>query len=234
MSERLGLRGLYVLGLLLAGAISLVIALVQEPVLITLVNGLGGVSYVLRYTAVVLIVGAVLPARAPGHRSVDGTLRGGRARGHRRRAVRGIVVRSLGGAALFLLCAGLLGPGRGHRVVGAARAGVRAARGAPPARSGRAVASAVCARHSAHRMHSDYDRRTGRRGLPGPAAGRSSVGCLTREHDDRRAVATRRFVGRSAHRREHAGWPPGRPASGQACAVDRAADRNGPTDRTGL
>jgi MFS family permease len=108
MSERLGLRGLYVLGLLMAAAISLVIALVQEPVLITLVNGLGGVSYVLRYTAVVLIVGAVLPhaLRATGQ-SMARFVGGGLA------AIvagpfAGVVYGSLGGAALFLICAALL------------------------------------------------------------------------------------------------------------------------------
>ena len=95
-------------GLLLAGAISLVIALVKEPVLITLVNGLGGVSYVLRYTAVVLIVGAVLPhaLRATGQ-SMARFVGGGLA------AIvagpfAGIVYGSLGGSALFLLCAGLM------------------------------------------------------------------------------------------------------------------------------
>ncbi|MET0771856.1 MAG: MFS transporter [Candidatus Limnocylindrales bacterium] len=108
MSERLGLRGLYVLGLLLAGAISLVIALVQEPVLIALVNGLGGVSYVLRYTAVVLIVGAVLPhaLRATGQ-SMARFVGGGLA------AIvagpfAGVVYGSLGGPALFVICAWLL------------------------------------------------------------------------------------------------------------------------------
>ena len=108
MSERLGLRGLYVVGLLLAGGISLVMALVQDPVFITLVNSLGGVSYVLRYTAVVLIVGAVLPhaLRATGQ-SMARFVGGGLA------AIvagpfAGIVYGSLGGPALFLICAGLL------------------------------------------------------------------------------------------------------------------------------
>jgi MFS family permease len=108
MSERLGLRGLYVLGLLMAAAISLVIALVHDAVLITIVNGLGGVSYVLRYTGVVLIVGAVLPhaLRATGQ-SMARFVGGGLA------AIvagpfAGTVYASLGGPALFLMCAGLL------------------------------------------------------------------------------------------------------------------------------
>jgi PPP family 3-phenylpropionic acid transporter len=108
MSERLGLRGLYVLGLLMAAAISFVVALVHEPVLITLVNGLGGVSYVLRYTAVVLIVGAVLPQalRATGQ-SMARFVGGGLA------AIvagpfAGIIYGTGGGTALFLTCAGLM------------------------------------------------------------------------------------------------------------------------------
>jgi MFS family permease len=108
MSERLGLRGLYVLGLLLAAAISAVIALVSDPVAITIINGLGGVSYVMRYTAVVLIVGAVLPhaLRATGQ-SMTRFVGGGLA------AIvagpfGGIIYDSLGGSALFLVCAGLL------------------------------------------------------------------------------------------------------------------------------
>jgi PPP family 3-phenylpropionic acid transporter len=108
MSDRLGLRGLYVLGLLMAAAISLVIALVHDAVLITIVNGFGGVSYVLRYTGVVLIVGAVLPhaLRATGQ-SMARFVGGGLA------AIvagpfAGAVYGSLGGSALFLMCAGLL------------------------------------------------------------------------------------------------------------------------------
>jgi MFS family permease len=108
MGERLGLRGLYVLGLLLAAITSLVIAVVQDPLLISFVNGFGGVSYVLRYTAVVLIVGAVLPhaLRATGQ-SMARFVGGGLA------AIvagpfAGIIYGALGGTALFLMCAGLL------------------------------------------------------------------------------------------------------------------------------
>jgi PPP family 3-phenylpropionic acid transporter len=108
MSERLGLRGLYVAGLLMAAAVSAVIALVEEPVLITLVNGFGGVSYVLRYTAVVLIVGAVLPhaLRATGQ-SMARFVGGGLA------AIvagpfAGVVYGAGGGPALFLTCACLM------------------------------------------------------------------------------------------------------------------------------
>lgn len=108
MSERLGLRGLYVLGLLLGAGISLVMALAQDPVVISVVNGLGGVSYVMRYTAVVLIVGAVLPhaLRATGQ-SMARFVGGGLA------AIvagpfAGVIYGYLGGPALFVVCAGLL------------------------------------------------------------------------------------------------------------------------------
>jgi len=111
LSERLGLRGLYVAGLLLAGAVSLVIALAREPMLIAIVNGVGGISYVLRYTAVVLIVGAVLPhaLRATGQ-SMAHFVGGGLA------AIvagpfAGAIYGSLGGPALFVTCAGLMSLG---------------------------------------------------------------------------------------------------------------------------
>lgn len=111
MAERLGLRGLYVLGLLLSMVVTLVIALAHEPLLITAANGLGGVSYVLRYTGLVLIVGAVLPhaLRATGQ-SLTRFVGGGLA------AIvagpfAGTLYGNLGGTALFLMCALLLSLG---------------------------------------------------------------------------------------------------------------------------
>lgn len=111
MTDRLGLRGLYVLGLLLSVGVTLVIALAQEPLLVTLANGLGGVSYVLRYTGVVLIVGAVLPhaLRATGQ-SLTRFVGGGLA------AIvagpfAGTLYGNLGGTTLFLVCAALLSVG---------------------------------------------------------------------------------------------------------------------------
>ncbi len=76
-----------------------------------LANSVGGVSYVLRYTGMVLIVGAVLPhaLRATGQ-SMTRFVGGGLA------AIvagpfAGAVYGSLGGPALFLACAGLLSLG---------------------------------------------------------------------------------------------------------------------------
>jgi MFS family permease len=111
LGERLGLRGLYVAGLVLSVGVTLVIAAAQEPLLIAVANGLGGVSYVLRYTGMVLIIGAVLPhaLRATGQ-SLTRLVGGGLA------AVvagpfAGAVYGALGGPALFLLCALLLSLG---------------------------------------------------------------------------------------------------------------------------
>jgi PPP family 3-phenylpropionic acid transporter len=111
LSEWLGLRGLYVTGFVISVVVMLVIAVAQDPLLIAIANGLGGVSYVLRYTSVVLIVGAVLPPalRATGQ-SMTRLVGGGLA------AIvagpfAGTVYDILGGAALFLVCALLLSVG---------------------------------------------------------------------------------------------------------------------------
>ncbi len=111
LGERLGLRGLYVVGLVLSVGVVLIIAVAQEPLVITLANGLGGLSYVLRYTGTVLIVGAILPhaLRATGQ-SLTRLVGGGLA------AIiagpfAGAVYGSLGGTALFVLCAALLSAG---------------------------------------------------------------------------------------------------------------------------
>lgn len=136
LSERLGLRGLYVLGMVMSVGVMLFVAFAQEPALVALSRGLEGASYVLRYAGIVLIVGAVLPhaLRATGQslaRLVGGGL-----------AVivagpfAGAVYGSFGGPALFLACAcitglgaliawrGLRGPafGPGARIVSAAPA----------------------------------------------------------------------------------------------------------------
>lgn len=111
LTERLGLRGLYVLGLVIAVGVMLVIAIAQEPLVIAVANGIGGVSYVLRYTGMVLIVGAVLPhaLRATGQ-SLTRLVGGGLA------AIvagpfAGAVYGGLGGTVLFLLCAILVSLG---------------------------------------------------------------------------------------------------------------------------
>jgi len=111
LSDRLGLRGLYVLGLVASGGVMLVIAVAQEPLVIAVANGLGGVSYVLRYTGVVLIVGAVLPhaLRATGQ-SLTRLVGGGLA-AIAAGPFAGAVYGSLGSTALFLVCALLVTTG---------------------------------------------------------------------------------------------------------------------------
>lgn len=132
MTERLGLRGLYVLGLVMSVGVTLIIAVAQEPLLITAVNGLGGVSYVLRYTGLVLIVGAVLPhaLRATGQ-SLARFVGGGLA------AIvagpfAGGVYGNLGGTALFLTCALLLSLGALIAWRGLRGQAFAPRRGAPP------------------------------------------------------------------------------------------------------
>jgi MFS family permease len=105
MTARLGLRRFYVLGLLIAAACLVFVAVVSDPVLVALSRGVDGASYVLRYAGIVLIIGAVLPPtlRATGQ-SLAWFVGGGLS------AViagpfAGAMYESLGGTALFATCA---------------------------------------------------------------------------------------------------------------------------------
>jgi MFS family permease len=131
MSDRLGLRGLYALGVLMSGAVMLFVAAAQEPLLVTLARGLDGVAYVLRYTGIVLIVGAVLPhsLRATGQ-SLTRLVGAGGLAAIVAGPFAGAIFGSLGSAALFVACAllmfggaliawrGLRGPAFGPRHAG--------------------------------------------------------------------------------------------------------------------
>lgn len=67
-ARRLGLRGLFVVGALVAALQYAVVAVAPEPWLVTAVRTADGAAYALRYAAIVLVVGACLPAayRATG------------------------------------------------------------------------------------------------------------------------------------------------------------------------
>jgi MFS family permease len=111
ISDRLGLRGLYVLGLVMSAGVMLFIAGAQDPVLVAVARAVDGVSYVLRYAGIVLIVGAVLPhaLRATGQ-SLARVVGGGLA------AIiagpfAGAVYEAFGSTALFVACAALTGLG---------------------------------------------------------------------------------------------------------------------------
>ena len=58
---RLGLRMMYVWGALIAALLALLVALAPEPWMVTALRTLDGTSYALRYMAMVVIIGALLP-----------------------------------------------------------------------------------------------------------------------------------------------------------------------------
>ena len=58
---RLGLRLMYVWGALIAAALALLVALAPEAWMVTTLRALDGTSYALRYMAMVVIIGALIP-----------------------------------------------------------------------------------------------------------------------------------------------------------------------------
>ena len=58
---RLGLRMMYVWGALIAALLALLVALAPEPWVVTTLRTIDGTSYALRYMAMVVIIGALLP-----------------------------------------------------------------------------------------------------------------------------------------------------------------------------
>lgn len=61
LAARLGLRSLFVSGALIAAFLMALVAVVPEPWMVTALRTLDGTSYALRYMAMVLIIGALLP-----------------------------------------------------------------------------------------------------------------------------------------------------------------------------
>ncbi len=59
---RLGLRSMYVWGALIAAALALLVALAPEAWMVTALRALDGTSYALRYMAMVVIIGALIPS----------------------------------------------------------------------------------------------------------------------------------------------------------------------------
>lgn len=108
LSDRFGLRTLYVAGTLLSGIQMLIIAIAPVPIVIALVRLLDGAGFALRYSSIVLIAGAALPdrLRATGQ-SMASLMTSGIApvvSG----PVGGWVYGSLGGTALFVACSVVL------------------------------------------------------------------------------------------------------------------------------
>jgi len=105
MIARLGLRRFYVLGLLISVATLMFVAVVSDPGLVALIRGVDGVSYVLRYTAIVVIVGAVLPASLRATGQSLAWLVGGGISAVVAGPMAGVLYGSLGGGVLFLTSA---------------------------------------------------------------------------------------------------------------------------------
>jgi PPP family 3-phenylpropionic acid transporter len=108
LSDRFGLRTLYVAGTLLSGIQMLVIAAAPVPIVIALVRHIDGAGFALRYSSIVLIAGAALPdrLRATGQ-SMASLMTSGIApvvSG----PVGGWVYGAFGGTALFVACSAVL------------------------------------------------------------------------------------------------------------------------------
>jgi PPP family 3-phenylpropionic acid transporter len=108
LSDRFGLRTLYVAGTLLSGVQMLIIAAAPVPIVIALVRLIDGAGFALRYSSIVLIAGAALPdrLRATGQ-SMASLMTSGIApvvSG----PVGGWVYGSFGGTALFVACSAVL------------------------------------------------------------------------------------------------------------------------------
>jgi MFS transporter, PPP family, 3-phenylpropionic acid transporter len=106
LADRFGLRALFVAGAFIAAAILVLMAVSPEAWMVAGLRSVDGVAYALRYMAVVLIIGALLPGRlhavgqsmgwlmTAGIAPVIGDTGGG------------LIYDLMGGPVLFLVCAG--------------------------------------------------------------------------------------------------------------------------------
>ncbi len=108
MIARLGLRSFYVLGLLIAASMLVFVAVVSDPGLVAISRGIDGVSYVLRYTGIVVIIGAILPASLRATGQSLAWLVGGGISAVIAGPLAGGMYERLGGGALFATCAVLV------------------------------------------------------------------------------------------------------------------------------
>jgi MFS transporter, PPP family, 3-phenylpropionic acid transporter len=107
LADRFGLRALFVGGSFIAAGILVLMAISPEAWMVAGLRSVDGIAYALRYTAMVLIVGALLPDRlravgqsmawlvVAGIAPVVGDIGGG------------LIYDVFGGATLFLVCAAL-------------------------------------------------------------------------------------------------------------------------------
>jgi MFS family permease len=108
MIARLGLRRFYVLGLLISTATLAFVALVSDPGLVAVSRGVDGVSYVLRYAGIVLIIGAILPPSLRATGQSMAWLVGGGISAVIAGPLAGATYERLGGGVLFASCAMLV------------------------------------------------------------------------------------------------------------------------------
>ena len=111
MIARLGLRRFYVLGLLISAATLLFVAIVSDPALVAISRGVDGISYVLRYTGIVVIIGAVLPPSLRATGQSMAWLVGGGIAAVIAGPLAGATYEGLGGGVLFATCALLVASG---------------------------------------------------------------------------------------------------------------------------
>ena len=105
MIARLGLRRFYVLGLLISAATLVFVAVVSDPGLVAISRGVDGVSYVLRYAGIVVIIGAILPASLRATGQSLAWLVGGGISAVIAGPLAGAMYERLGGGVLFATCA---------------------------------------------------------------------------------------------------------------------------------
>jgi MFS family permease len=105
MIARLGLRSFYVLGLLIAAVTLMFVAVVSDPALVAVSKAVDGVSYVLRYAGIVVIIGAILPTSLRATGQSLAWLVGGGISAVIAGPLAGAMYGSLGGGVLFGTCA---------------------------------------------------------------------------------------------------------------------------------
>ena len=109
LSDRFGLRALFVAGCLLSATQMLIVGIAPVPIVIALVRLLDGAGFALRYTSIVLITGAALPERLRATGQSTASLITGGIAPIVSGPTAGWIYGAFGGTALFAMCAGLLG-----------------------------------------------------------------------------------------------------------------------------
>ena len=136
ISERFGLRAMFVAGCILSAVQMIVVAIAPAPAIIALVRLIDGAGFTLRYSSLVLISGAALPERLRATGQSMASLMTAGIAPIVSGPVGGWIYGAFGGAALFATCAAVLGAAAGLAYVvlaplAAARRALSASRPAP-------------------------------------------------------------------------------------------------------